>query len=521
MFPTGANSAFVTLSMAPGNLVRLGAKVTAMGKTMEDVTIPVMGVKLFKGGKGTALEVPVRPNPKGEAQKVFKGWGIVPIILNIDETKRPESEDIRREMWAFLRKCRGHNNVSGLGTYYAAEDYTPWPEVEAKVLKPEDLWPDYKSPGRERASAANTGKIKPRIVGNLKYDANPRGGYSVNSMSPGIKTKYKDVLVKAANSSLATKTWSSYSTVYNQLPVISAETGVVLSFPMSHSMIQAIIGFYLVKGLRTSTIQGYLASIRNLHQVRGLRCPALDEKLTLTIMKGARNMESLVETESRGVVTVQTLRQLRKKLQESELTLDTKRLLWAVFTILFLGSLRPSEALSIKKGEYDAVKTLTWKDVKLLSSYMDGKEVKFLQLTLKQPKTARSMPTQLVEIPELGGEICAVRAFMKWSEGRKSRQDPSIPVFTMATGDLVTVNYINKVLGVLLSDESPKITARAFRPGLATILARQGASTDELKVLGRWTSKAYEQYIRKGRANNWQNARAQLIKATKFPTFRK
>ena len=56
--------------------------------------------------------------------------------------------------------------------------------------------------------------------------------------------------------------------------------------------------------------------------------------------------------------------------------------------MLFLGSLRPSEALSIKKGEYDVVKTLTWKDVKLLSTCMDGKEVKFLQLTLKQPKTA-------------------------------------------------------------------------------------------------------------------------------------
>ena len=127
------------------------------------------------------------------------------------------------------------------------------------------------------------------------------------------------------------------------------------------------------------------------------------------------------------------------------------------------------------------------------------------------------MPTQLVEIPELGRDVCAVRAFMKLSAGKKSKQDPSTPVFTMANGDLVTVGYVNKMLKALLKEESPKITAKAFRPGLATILTRQGATPEELKVLGRWTSKAYEAYIRKGRANNWHSARAQLMKATKLP----
>ena len=58
----------------------------------------------------------------------------------------------------------------------------------------------------------------------------------------------------------------------------------------------------------------------------------------------------------------------------------------------------------------------------------------------------------------------------------------------MANGDLVTVGYVNKVLADLLKEESPKITAKAFRPGLDTILARQGATPEELKVLGRWTS---------------------------------
>ena len=67
-------------------------------------------------------------------------------------------------------------------------------------------------------------------------------------MSPALKGKYRDVLAQAANSSLASRTWSSYSTVYKQLPTISEETGVEMEFPMTSSMVQAIIGFYLMKG---------------------------------------------------------------------------------------------------------------------------------------------------------------------------------------------------------------------------------------------------------------------------------
>ena len=98
-------------------------------------------------------------------------------------------------------------------------------------------------------------------------------------MSSALKGKYKEVLAQAANSSLASKTWSSYSTVLKQLPQISEETGVRMGFPMTSSMIQAVIGYYLAKGLKSSTIQGYLASIKNIYQVRGLKCPALEEKL--------------------------------------------------------------------------------------------------------------------------------------------------------------------------------------------------------------------------------------------------
>ena len=513
VYPTSDSSACLGLSMAPGNPTKLDEAVKFMKKTLQDTSIPVCAVKLAKGSKYTALEVPLWPTPASQGLGLFKGWGVVPLILNPGETAI-DSEEIRKELFTFLHQCKGDNNVPSVGTYYEGPDLE-WPGTERKILKTEELWPEFQPLSGEPAAAATAGKNKPRRVYGAKYNSSQKSGYSAACMSPALKGKHRDALISAANSSLSTSTWNSYSTVWKNLPEISTETGIQISFPMNSDMIQAIISFYLVRGLKASTIYGYLASIKNGHHVRGMECPALDQKLIQTVLKGAKNMESLKKAEPQGVVTIRIMKKLWTKLEKSELPTDTKRLLWAVFTLLFLGSLRPSEALSNKKTEYDEIKTLTWADVKTLSSCIDGKEVKFLQLTLKQPKTARSMPTQLVEIPELGKQICAVKAFEKWRAGRKCKQDPSTPVFTLNNGDLVTTGYINKVLDSLLSDESPKITAKAFRPGLATILAQQGATPEELKALGRWTSKAYETYIRRGRANNWRGARTQMLKATK------
>ena len=476
---------------------------------MADTCIPVCAVKLTSGSKTTAKEINILPSEKSQGLTAFKGWGLVPLVLITNNEPRPGSEDIRRELFAFLRNVRGHNNVSKLASFYSDEDPADWPTTEVKQIKPEELWPIFRGiPGEEPTAA---GKNIPQRISGMKYSQ--VGGYEVECLSPAIKGKYAMELVKVANCALATNTWKAYKSVWKGIDKISEDTGVTISYPMNSAMVQAILAYYLLKGLKASTIRGYIASFKQAHNVRGLKCPALEDKFVDTILKGAQNKESLEEKQQRGVVSIAILRQLWKNLKDSALSLDIKRTLWAIMTLLFMGSLRPTEALSSRAKEFDESKTLLWKDLKFLETNIDNKQVEFLQLRLKQPKTARSLPEQIVEIPEVGSKLCAVKAMRKWMHSRKTKPDPNSPVFTLATGDLVTVSYLNKVLQTLLPNETPKITARSFRPGLSTILAQQGADSESLKSLGRWTSKSYLTYIKKGRANNWRNTRKQLQQA--------
>ena len=54
-------------------------------------------------------------------------------------------------------------------------------------------------------------------------------------------------------------TWKSYSTIWNNIAKISKETRVEITYPMNLEMVQAILGYYIVKGLKASTIRGYIA----------------------------------------------------------------------------------------------------------------------------------------------------------------------------------------------------------------------------------------------------------------------
>jgi hypothetical protein len=166
-----------------------------------------------------------------------------------------------------------------------------------------------------QAAGPTTGKcpVKLVIVSGKKYGM--RGGYPAHHTGPGINGELALILVEAANHSLASSTWKSYSSVWAQMGKIAGVTGVSFSYPMTTHMVRTLAAALLQRVLKSGMILGYMAAIRTAHILRGLEAPALEDKVIKAAIKGLRNRESLVDDKPRAVMTIKLLAKAQAKLK--------------------------------------------------------------------------------------------------------------------------------------------------------------------------------------------------------------
>jgi hypothetical protein len=272
---------------------------------------------------------------------------------------------------------------------------------------------------------------------------------------------------------------------------------------MSTTMVRTLVGALIKNGLKSGTIISYMCSVKRAHKLKGADASALEDEVVRAAIKGMRNREAMIPV-ARAVISLKKMSEAHKNLRKLKISSRRKKTIWATLVFLFMGSLRGSEILSPEKRKFDPAKTLMGSDIKVVKIQTGNEEVTTLQLTLKQPKTSRSLPVQVVELPEIGGWMCPVKAYRQWQEGKKNKTVGGKPLFSWDDESFITLREINGILSVILEEEEPRITTRAFRPALPTILARQGASEESLKSLGRWTSRTYLHYVREGRSADWQ-----------------
>ena len=97
------------------------------------------------------------------------------------------------------------------------------------------------------------------------------------------------------------------------------------------------------------------------------------------------------------------------------------------------------------------------------------------------------------------GQICPVKAYKNWKKTTTLESDCK-PAFRLETGKPLTSTKFNKYLKMLLNDhidyQRGKITSHSFRAGIATLLGTLGYTDEEIKAVGRWSSRAFEDYLK-------------------------
>ncbi len=119
-------------------------------------------------------------------------------------------------------------------------------------------------------------------------------------------------------------------------------------------------------------------------------------------------------------------------------------------------------------------------------------------MKLNCPKETKSAAPTVVDIFQSDGEICPVKAFLTWSKLRP--RNGNEPLFRFDNGTQLTGTRMNRLIDQLLNpyvDKSiGRFSAHSFRIGLASMLANAGLPYDELQAIGRWSSRAFEVYLK-------------------------
>jgi len=341
------------------------------------------------------------------------------------------------------------------------------------------------------------------VRGSTKYG--PKGGCAANLLEDtGLSIKRRESLAKYINQGLSQKTWSSYRTAERMWRTCEKDNKIKMDLPWGQKETLLFIDWLLTdRQVSAATANAYLAGIKKLHEIRGLEEPKLKSGLVNQVIKGKKNEEAVrkrnTDDKGRLPVTLTIMKILKETIRLGSMAAEDKLLIWAVSTVAFHGSFRIHEILCRLKTEYDPDFTLMEDDIKIQSFQgNNGLDRKVLHISVKGPKEDRTGKVVIVDVYETGGPTCPVKAYCKWHDRRV--KDGNKVLFKKKDGTPLTGREFNehlrRLLGSHIDYKKGQITAHSFRSGIPSLLGQLGHTEEEIKVVGRWSSRSFEHYLK-------------------------
>lgn len=337
------------------------------------------------------------------------------------------------------------------------------------------------------------------VRGSTKYGN--QGGCTAELLADlRLPTETAKALAALGNLGVAKSTWSTYRTAQTMVAKCQNDTGTDMSLPFDERKTLIFIDWLIrIRGVKGSTANSYLAGVRQLHVVKNIEPPTIRGALVKLVLKGVSNRDGIQKRRQgntgRLPMTVSTMLIFKNTIATSHLNTADKRLLWAVATLAFAGAFRLGELLSKNESTFDPDFTLLTKDMNFSS---DKEGVSTIHICLKCPKETRSVTPTVVDVFRNDGQICPIKAFTAWYRLKPRRQDS--PLFVFDNGTPLTGNKMNKLMRLLLGPYTDSdlgtFCGHSFRIGLASMLANAGLPDEELQAAGRWSSRAFEVYMK-------------------------
>ena len=256
--------------------------------------------------------------------------------------------------------------------------------------------------------------------------------------------------------------------------------------PANEDQLLTYVAYLNRRNLSPSTMSVYLAAVRAMHISAGHAdplqcCLRLKQALRSISMEHAAPKQKLP-------LTLDIL----ARMQPSIMCTYNKFMLWTAVTLGYFGLLRAGE-YCVTQGLFDPKKHLCLGDIVVNNSY--------IILWLKMSKTDICNNGVSIYIGCSKNCVCSVCSMLKYLPQRASHfgENSSSPLFLFADGTPLTRSLLNSHLKDSLAGlgfDPDGYSGHSLRAGGATDAANHGFAEWEIKLLGRWSSDAYQRYIR-------------------------
>ncbi len=246
-----------------------------------------------------------------------------------------------------------------------------------------------------------------------------------------------------------------------------------------------------IKSLQVSSIKSYISGIQFFHKLLyGAPSPEINNSQTALLIRGIQRSRP-IRPDSRLPITLDILTKCIHALRTCYQTPSTARTLDTMFILAFFGFLRCAELTTSSK--FDPAINPTISDLTVL----DSETISFL---IKQSKTDQVKKVILFTFSisrHLSNLTKAVREYLHLRISQA--KSPLEPLFLDHAGKPVSRTWFQKQLKsvlLLAGISAANFSSHSFRIGAATSAAQKGLTKHQIQTLGRWSSEAFQSYIR-------------------------
>ena len=255
--------------------------------------------------------------------------------------------------------------------------------------------------------------------------------------------------------------------------------------PASELTILRFIGF-LNERCEPSTIRTYLSAVRSLHLMHGFSDPLLGFCRISMALKGAKRVNSRPGV-SKLPITPAILVLIQDRLDFAN---HDDKMFWAACCTALFGFLRSAEFTTSKEDLFKG-KFLALSDIPVDSSQLPQK----VFVRLRFSKTDQFGKGYTLILARSHSLICPVDALLSYLWSRRKKEGPLF--VDNKFSPLTKSKFFNQLKWILKeSGIEGHYTLHSFRVGAASTAAAIGFPDYLIKALGRWTSDAYNLYVK-------------------------